>query len=116
MPAAHQCRPPTEARRVTVAGEEVALTKKEFGLLDAITSRPKIVHTREMLRERIWGEDWFGDDHVVDVHVANLRKKIDKGRSDEDELDWREQTGYRSLQGCESWVPNRTRADGLLGS
>nr|MCH9734659.1 diguanylate cyclase [Actinomycetes bacterium] len=71
----------TEARRVTVAGEEVALTKKEFDLLDAITSRPKIVHTREMLRERIWGESWFGDDHVVDVHIANLRKKIDKDRS-----------------------------------
>ena len=72
----------TEARRVTVAGEEVALTKKEFDLLDAITSRPKIVHTREMLRERLWGADWFGDDHVVDVHVANLRKKIDGERRD----------------------------------
>lgn len=72
----------TEARRVTVGGEEVTLTKKEFDLLDAITSRPKIVHTREMLREKIWGADWFGDDHVVDVHVGNLRKKIDRGRGD----------------------------------
>ena len=67
-----------DARRVTVDGEEVVLTKKEFDLLDAITSRPKIVHTREMLREALWGADWFGDDHVVDVHVGNVRKKIDK--------------------------------------
>lgn len=67
-----------EARRVTVAGHEVVLTKTEFGLLDAITSRPRAVHTRAMLREKIWGADWFGADHVVDVHVGNLRKKIDK--------------------------------------
>ncbi len=68
------------ARRVTVAGDEVGLTKIEFDLLDVITERPKIVHTREMLRERVWGGDWFGDDHVVDVHIGNLRKKIDRGR------------------------------------
>lgn len=66
-----------EAHRVTVAGAEVVLTKTEFGLLDALTARPKAVHTREMLREKVWGPDWFGDDHVVDVHIGNLRKKID---------------------------------------
>lgn len=70
-----------DARRVTVAGEEVVLTKTEFDLLDAIASRPKIVHTRDMLREAIWGQDWFGDDHVVDVHIGNLRKKIDRAGS-----------------------------------
>lgn len=66
------------ARRVSVAGREVVLTKTEFDLLDAITSRPGVVHTREMLRDGIWGPDWFGDDHVVDVHIGNLRKKIDR--------------------------------------
>lgn len=71
-----------DARRVTVGDVEVVLTKTEFDLLDAITARPKVVHTREMLRETIWGPDWFGDDHVVDVHIGNLRKKIDRnGRS-----------------------------------
>ena len=33
--------------------------------------------SRETLRERVWGADWFTGDHVVDVHMANLRKKID---------------------------------------
>ncbi|OKH68345.1 hypothetical protein EB72_01155 [Mycobacterium sp. SWH-M1] len=72
-----------EGRRVTIAGREIVLTKKEFDLLDAITARPKVVHTREMLKDSIWGPDWFGDDHVVDVHIGNLRKKIDSsgGRS-----------------------------------
>lgn len=88
----------TEARRVTVAGEEVTLTKKEFDLLDAITSRPKIVHTREMLREKIWGADWFGDDHVVDVHVGNLRKKIDRGRG-ESRIETVRGVGFRVARG-----------------
>jgi DNA-binding response OmpR family regulator len=65
------------ARRVTVSGREVSLTKKEFDLLDALTARPRMVHTRDRLREELWGAGWFGDDHVVDVHIGNLRKKID---------------------------------------
>ncbi len=69
-----------ETRRATIAGEELALTKKEFDLLELLVSRPRVVHTREMLREHLWGPDWFGDDHVVDVHMGNLRKKIDAGR------------------------------------
>ena len=38
-----------------------------------------MVYTRAQLREQVWGPNWFGDDHVVDVHIANLRKKIDLG-------------------------------------
>jgi DNA-binding response OmpR family regulator len=66
------------AREVEVAGNPVELTKIEFAILEALTENPKIVLTREVLRERVWGADWFGDDHVVDVHIANLRKKIDR--------------------------------------
>ena len=66
-------------RTVRVAGEEVHLTRIEFDLLDTLTSKPAMVFSRAMLREQVWGSDWFGDDHVVDVHIANLRKKIDPG-------------------------------------
>ena len=66
-------------RTVRVAGREVALTRIEFDLLDTLCSKPELVFSRAMLRERVWGPDWFGDDHVVDVHIANLRKKIDDG-------------------------------------
>ncbi len=52
------------------------LTRIEFDLLDQFTANPNQVLTREQLMERVWGTDWFGDDHVVDVHIANLRKKI----------------------------------------
>jgi len=65
------------AHAVRVAGEEVSLTRIEFDLLETLTSKPSMVFSRALLRERVWGPDWFGDDHVVDVHIANLRKKID---------------------------------------
>jgi len=65
------------SRDVTVAGHPVELTRIEFDLLETMSSDPRMVFTREQLLERVWGPNWFGDDHVVDVHVANLRKKID---------------------------------------
>jgi DNA-binding response OmpR family regulator len=62
---------------VRIEGDEVQLTRIEFDLLETLTSKPTMVFSRAVLRERVWGPDWFGDDHVVDVHIANLRKKID---------------------------------------
>lgn len=66
----------TEAREVYVDGAEVELTRLEFDLLDTLTARPRVVFTRSKLLELVWGPDWFGDDHVVDVHVSSLRRKI----------------------------------------
>jgi DNA-binding response OmpR family regulator len=63
-------------REVVVDGRPVALTRLEFDLLDALSERPRVVLTRAQLLERVWGPGWFGDDHVVDVHVANLRRKL----------------------------------------
>ncbi|MCA9846313.1 MAG: response regulator transcription factor, partial [Dehalococcoidia bacterium] len=52
------------AREVWVAGREVALTRIEFDLLDSLSRRPDMVHTRQMLLELVWGPNWIGDDHV----------------------------------------------------
>lgn len=68
----------TEAREVEIDGAPVELTRIEFDLLDTLSASPKVVFTRAQLLERVWGPDWYADDHVVDVHVANLRKKIDR--------------------------------------
>ena len=67
----------TAAREVTVAGVRADLTRIEFDLLDALSANPKVVFNRQQLLDRVWGPGWYGDDHVVDVHIANLRKKID---------------------------------------
>ncbi len=69
-----------ESREVTIDGRLVTLTKIEFDVLEVLASRPTMVFSRGTLREQVWGPNWFGDNHVVDVHVANLRKKIDEGR------------------------------------
>jgi DNA-binding response OmpR family regulator len=65
-----------DRREVTHANVSVPLTPLEFSLLTTLAAHPGRVFTRAQLLERIWGEDYFGDDHVVDVHIANLRKKL----------------------------------------
>ena len=63
-------------REVRRAGEPVELTPREFDLLEALSSRPLVAFTRAQLLEHVWGPSWFGDVHVVDVHIANLRRKL----------------------------------------
>lgn len=69
------------AREVQVEERPVVLTPIEFNLLATLASQPNRVFTRAQLLERVWGADYFGDDHVVDVHVASLRKKIESNPS-----------------------------------
>ena len=66
----------TAAREVQVDGREVELTRIEFDLLSAMAERPRVALTREQLLLLVWGPGWFGDDHVVDVHVSKLRQKL----------------------------------------
>lgn len=63
------------AREVRKSGEPVELTRLEFELLDALSEQPRMAFSRQQLLDRVWGL-WFGDVHVVDVHVANLRRKL----------------------------------------
>lgn len=63
-------------REVRLAGATVSLTPLEFKLLATLAEHPGLVFTRTQLLEYVWGPNYFGDDHVVDVHIANLRKKL----------------------------------------
>ena len=66
-----------EARHeVTFNGHAVPLTAREFALLSAMAGQPGRVFTRSQLLERVWGTEYY-DDHVVDVHVGNLRRKLE---------------------------------------
>ena len=64
------------ARVIRVSGEEVDLTPIEFDLLSVLSSRPRLAVSRRQLLETIWGEAEAGGEHLVDVHVANLRRKL----------------------------------------
>jgi DNA-binding response OmpR family regulator len=65
-------------RQVRVDDGAVATTRIEFSLLEQLCRRPTEVCTREDLLASIWGPEWIGDNHVVDVHLSNLRRKLDK--------------------------------------
>jgi two-component system, OmpR family, alkaline phosphatase synthesis response regulator PhoP len=67
-----------ERREVTVAGDAVALTAKEFDLLAFLLEQPGIVFSRELLLERVWGFDYPTSTRTVDMHVASLRRKLDR--------------------------------------
>ena len=64
------------AREVTVDGAPVALTAKEFDLLACLLEHPRIVLSRDQLLEKVWGMHYFGGTRTVDVHIAQLRRKL----------------------------------------
>lgn len=68
-------------RIVKVKGESVDLSFKEFELLYLLAKNRGIVFTRNQLLEKIWGYDYLGETRTVDVHVSNLRKKIEMDES-----------------------------------
>ncbi len=65
-------------RTVRVGGSEVELTGIEFDLLAFLLAHPGIVMSRERLLERVWGLSFPGGTRTVDVHVAQLRRKLDR--------------------------------------
>jgi DNA-binding response OmpR family regulator len=65
-----------DAREVTVDGEPVELTTKEFDLLAWLLEHAGIVFSREQLLDRVWGMAYHGGTRTVDVHVAQLRRKL----------------------------------------
>ena len=65
-----------QARHLTVDGTPVELTRTEFDLLAALMEHPKAVLTRRQLIDAVWGPGWYGDEHVVDVHIGHVRDKL----------------------------------------
>ena len=63
-------------REVHLDGDPVDLTRTEFDLLATLASRPKVVFTRRQLIDAVWGATWVGDEHLVDVHIGHLRRKL----------------------------------------
>jgi len=66
----------SRTRKATVQGQDVALTPREFEILECLAADPGRVFTRQELLERIWDTHWYGPTKVLDVHVAALRRKL----------------------------------------
>jgi DNA-binding response OmpR family regulator len=69
----------TRRREVRRGGGAVAVTTREFDLLAFLSANLGLALSRQQLLEGVWGTDWYGDERTVDVHVAQLRKKLGDG-------------------------------------
>ena len=63
-------------REVRIADQPVEFTTKEFDLLRFLAERPGLALSRQQILDGVWGYDWFGDPRTVDVHIAQVRKKL----------------------------------------
>ncbi len=67
----------TATCEVSLGGRLIELTFKEYTLLTFLASNPGRVHSREVLLNKVWGDDYYGGDRTVDVHVRRIRSKIE---------------------------------------
>ncbi len=83
-----------QTRRVFVRDKEVALTAKEFDVLDFLMTNPGKVYSREDLLKKVWGSYYPGDTRTVDVHVRRLREKLEEMPSEPRFVRTKWGTGY----------------------
>lgn len=83
-----------ETHTVARAGAPVGLTAREFALLLTLARHPGRVFTRAQLLDLVWGDEYY-DDHVVDVHVGNLRKKLEDDTAHPRYIETVRGVGYR---------------------
>jgi two-component system, OmpR family, alkaline phosphatase synthesis response regulator PhoP len=88
------------AHEVCRGSEPISLTPLEFRLLETLSGNPGLVHTRAQLLEQVWGGDFYGDDHVVDVHISNLRRKLEPDPGNPQYIETVRGVGYRFRRGA----------------
>ncbi len=66
-----------ESHSVSVGGKPIALTHTEYGLLELFMLHPGRVFTRDNLLNEVWGYDFVGEEKTVNIHIMNLRRKLD---------------------------------------
>jgi DNA-binding response OmpR family regulator len=84
-----------DARRVTLNGEEILFTTKEYDLLLFLAQNMDHVFSKETLLERVWGMDYFGDSATITVHIGKIRDKIEKDKNNEQFIETIWGVGYR---------------------
>ena len=87
------------ARTCNRDGVDIALTTREYELLEALMRKPGQVVAKQELLERVWGEDFEGDPNVVEVYVGYLRRKIDRP-FDRNDIETVRGVGYRIGEGA----------------
>jgi len=83
------------AHKARVDDDVLALTRTEFSLLVALSAQPTTVMSRRQLIDAVWDTSWVGDERIVDVHIGNLRRKLDETRPGGEFIDTVRGVGYR---------------------
>lgn len=69
--------------KVTVSGQEITLTRREYLILELLVRNPGKVFTKNNIYESVWNEEYLGEDNAVNVHISNIRQKLAKANSTE---------------------------------
>jgi DNA-binding response OmpR family regulator len=84
-----------DARRVTLNGEEIIFTTKEYDLLLFLAQNMDRVFSKETLLESVWGMEYYGDSATITVHIGKIRDKIEKDKHSEQFIETIWGVGYR---------------------
>lgn len=76
-----------EACKIYVSNKELDLTAREYKILSLLMSHPKKVYTRANLFEQVWEDQYLGDDNTINVHISNIRAKLNKLNSKEEYIE-----------------------------
>ena len=99
-------------RRVTLAGDDVALTPTEFDILAFLARNANLVVTQKMILEHVWGPEWVEDAQTLRVHVSHLRKKIEPSPAGPRYIITEPGVGFRlSVPEGDATAPGAPRAD-----
>ena len=88
-----------EDKRVTVNGQEVELTAKEYSMLELLLNNPNKVFSKANIYEAVWNEEYLGDDNAVKTHMSNLRSKLKKVNAEAEYIETVWGLGYRLYRG-----------------
>lgn len=72
-----------EEHRVTVSGQEITLTRREYLILELLMSNPQKVFTKNNIYESVGNEEFMGEDNAVNVHISNIRQKLANANKEE---------------------------------
>lgn len=84
-----------DGREVRVAGEVIEVTPTEFSVLATLAARPEHAFSRRDVIDAVWGANWVGDEHLVDVHIRNLRRRLGDDAADPTFIRTVRGVGYR---------------------
>lgn len=84
-----------ETKEVEVSGIKLVLTAREFNILELFLTNPKKVFSKTNIFESVWGEEYLGDDNTVNVHMSNLRNKLQKANPEEEYIETIWGMGYK---------------------